>query len=299
MVMWRTLVAAIVVLCFISSISLFCAGCASGRPKKLLVSLRSEPDEADVVVTDEAGTEIFTGETPARISLQRGGKKYTVTVGKMGFADQAEIIDTNVDKTVFLVDINTTLKSLTDEQALLDVEKALELHPKSGLNFNYRGKIYQKLGKKQKALSDYRTACDLKYGLACDNYKAITGFYPGDIPKVVAQLLDESKSLFAKADWDGVIKKCSRVIELDGSNATAYTNRAGAYANKKMLDQASQDCETAIKISPDFALSYNNRGYVRELSGEEKQAVLDYETGCKMGLDLACQNAKRLSGTTK
>jgi tetratricopeptide (TPR) repeat protein len=189
-------------------------------------------------------------------------------------------------------------KGLTDH-ALRDIEIALGLQPRSASTFNSRGVIYQKLGKKQEALSDYRTACDLKYGLGCENYKAMAGFYPADIPKMIVQLLDESKELFGKADWDGVIGKCSQVIELAGSNATAYANRAGAYANKKMLYEASRDCEAAIKINPNFALSYNNRGYVRELSGWVKQAVLDYETACKMGLDFACRNVKRLSGTTK
>ena len=189
-------------------------------------------------------------------------------------------------------------KGLTDH-ALRDIEIALGLQPRSASTFNSRGVIYQKLGKKQEALSDYRAACDLKYGLGCENYKAMAGFYPADIPKMIVQLLDESKELFGKADWDGVIRKCSRVIELAGSNATAYANRAGAYANKKMLYEASRDCEAAIKIDPNFALSYNNRGYVRELSGWVKQAVLDYETACKMGLDFACRNVKRLSGTTK
>ena len=124
--------------------------------------------------------------------------------------------------------------------------------------------MYQKLGEKQKALSDYRRACDLKYGLGCENYKAMAGFYPADIPKMLVRMIDESKELFEKGDWDGVIRKCSQVIELDGSNVVAYANRAGAYANKKMLYEASRDCEAAIKISPRFALSYNNRGYVRE-----------------------------------
>ncbi len=189
-------------------------------------------------------------------------------------------------------------KGLTDH-ALQDIEEALRLQPGSASTFNDRGDMYQKLGEKQKALSDYRRACDLKYGPGCENYKTMAGFYPADMPKMLAQLVDESKELFEKADWDGVIRKCSRVIELDGSNAVAYANRAGAYANKKMLYEASRDCEAAIKISPRLALSYNNRGYVRELSGWVKEAVLDYETGCDMGLDLACRNAKRLSGAAK
>ena len=186
-------------------------------------------------------------------------------------------------------------KGLTD-RALQDIEKALRLQSGSPSAFNDRGVIYQTLGEKQKALSDYRRACDLKYEPGCESYKTLAGFYPADMRKMVVQLIDESKELFEKADWDGVIGKCSRVIELDGSNATAYANRAGAYANKHMLYQASSDCEAAIKINPNFALSYNNRGYVRERSGWVTQAVLDYETGCNMAWPLRAGTQKGYLG---
>ncbi len=144
-------------------------------------------------------------------------------------------------------------------------------------------------------MKDYRTACELGYSLACENYRSVTGYYLVEIPKIVNQLVDESSQSFQKAEWRAVIDKTTQALELGGPNAIAYSNRAGAYANLAMLKEASDDCDKAIKIDPDYALAYNNRGYVQERLGQRAKAQLDYEIACNLGLDLACNNFKRLS----
>jgi predicted Zn-dependent protease len=184
-------------------------------------------------------------------------------------------------------------------QAFQQFDKALQLDSKNPITLNNRGVVYQKQGNKEDALKDYKASCDSKYELACENYKKIAGFYPADIPKIVIKLIDESNECFQKADWDGVIMKTSEALKFDGSNVTAYVNRAGAYANKKMLKEATEDCDKAIRLNPDYGLAYNNRGYVYELLGQTKQAKLDYEIGCNLSIVRSCDNLKRLSQTDK
>lgn len=66
--------------------------CASivGKPVQT-IPITSEPTSADVVVTDEAGVEVFRGTTPASVTFEKstgkywGGKTYTVTFSKPGF----------------------------------------------------------------------------------------------------------------------------------------------------------------------------------------------------------------------
>ena len=59
------------------------------------VPISSTPSEAKVVITDEAGTEVFAGQTPTSVTLNKstgkywGKKSFTVTISKPGFKTQA------------------------------------------------------------------------------------------------------------------------------------------------------------------------------------------------------------------
>jgi hypothetical protein len=70
----------------------FGSGCASivhgGRER---VALNSEPADAEVVVVDEQGVEVFRGLTPATVKLKPGKayfkqKFYTITFAKPGYS---------------------------------------------------------------------------------------------------------------------------------------------------------------------------------------------------------------------
>ena len=115
-----------------------------------------------------------------------------------------------------------------------------------------------------------------------------------EVQAAVNQLVNKSEASFKQGDWDGTIAAASGAIALDPKNEVAFTNRAGAYANKGKLKEAMQDCNSAIGINPYFPLAYNNRGYALELSGQLPQAKLDYEMSCNMGNELGCANHKRL-----
>ena len=56
--------------------------------------INSQPSDASVVITDEKGTEVFRGTTPATVTLQKsdgtywGGKTHTVQLMKDGYQPQ-------------------------------------------------------------------------------------------------------------------------------------------------------------------------------------------------------------------
>lgn len=77
------------------AIGLVLGGCATiVGDNTQLVTLSSTPDAATVLVTDEKGATVFKGTTPTTVTLPKsdgsywGGKDYTVTFKKEGFADQ-------------------------------------------------------------------------------------------------------------------------------------------------------------------------------------------------------------------
>lgn len=70
-------------------------GCATiAGDKTQLLPIVSVPDEASVLVTDERGVNVFKGNTPTSVVLQKsdgsywGKKSYTVKISKPGYATQ-------------------------------------------------------------------------------------------------------------------------------------------------------------------------------------------------------------------
>lgn len=71
------------------------ASCATIVGNKThLMPINSTPDSADILITDEKGVEVFKGQTPTTVTLQKsdgsywGGKKYAVNISKDGFDPQ-------------------------------------------------------------------------------------------------------------------------------------------------------------------------------------------------------------------
>ena len=115
----------------------------------------------------------------------------------------------------------------------------------------------------------------------------------------VARLVNQSRDRFEDRDWDGAIRSATAAVTLDPENEVAYTNRAGAYAEKGLVREAIDDCNKALSINPYYALAFNNRGYAMERDGQMYQAIEDYDTSCRMGNELACKNLARVESSKK
>ena len=70
-------------------------GCATIiGDKTQLMPINSAPDSATILITDEKGTQVFRGQTPTSVTLQKsdgsywGGKDYTVRIPKEGYDAQ-------------------------------------------------------------------------------------------------------------------------------------------------------------------------------------------------------------------
>lgn len=120
-----------------------------------------------------------------------------------------------------------------------------------------------------------------------------------EVPLQVSRLVNQSRDSFEARDWDGAIRSATAALALDPENEVAYTNRAGAYAEKGLLEEAVNDCNKALSINPYYALAYNNRGFAVERAGQMHQAVADYAMSCRMGNELACKNLARVKSSQK
>ena len=150
------------------------------------------------------------------------------------------------------------------DQALADANKAIGMNPKKMSYYNNRGVVLEKAGALEKAQADYQDACRGGVETACKNFTRLAGFPLAEIPKMVKELLEESRACFNNGMMDKVIDLTSKAIKLDPKSDMAYATRGGAYANKGLFLQAIDDCSAAIRINPDCGLAFNNKGFAHE-----------------------------------
>ena len=95
------------VLCKTTSVlvaTMLLASCATivGQSVPETLNVRSAPDQATIVISDETGNKIFEGKTPTIVTLEKrkgyfSGKKYSVTISKEGYSSYMSTVDTRVN----------------------------------------------------------------------------------------------------------------------------------------------------------------------------------------------------------
>ncbi|HJV68399.1 hypothetical protein [Ideonella sp.] len=80
---------------FAVAVAIALSGCATimGQPTQTM-PISSTPSDAKVLIVDEAGAEVFAGQTPTSVTLNKstgrywGGKSFKVTISKPGYKTQ-------------------------------------------------------------------------------------------------------------------------------------------------------------------------------------------------------------------
>jgi tetratricopeptide (TPR) repeat protein len=103
---------------------------------------------------------------------------------------------------------------------------------------------------------------------------------------------EKSRLSVTSGEWAEGIGAASYAIAFNPGLASPYINRAWAYSEIGMHDQAIGDCNTALSIYSNSASAYNNRGLAYQKKGDLGQAISDYTQACNLGLAKACENLK-------
>ncbi len=85
-----------------ASILLISCATIMGKSGSETLNVRSTPDQATIVVTDESNTKIFEGKTPTTFPLEKkkgyfSGKKYVINIAKEGYSEHTVTVDTNAN----------------------------------------------------------------------------------------------------------------------------------------------------------------------------------------------------------
>jgi len=170
--------------------------------------------------------------------------------------------------------------------------KAISLDPQNKNALNNRGLCYFRSGNKEKAKDDFLNTCNGGLVVGCNNFKLVTGYLPSE---KIQYFLNKAEIAFNEKNWDQVIKDTSEIAD----DETALSIRGGAYAYKRLLNEAVNDCNAAIRKNPDLPLPYNNRAFAYELMGETADALLNYKFACNLKMNLACDNLQKLKSKLK
>lgn len=168
--------------------------------------------------------------------------------------------------------------------AMLDMDKAIELNPKDPNMFFSRGRIKAKMNEHEAAEQDFSLAITLNPGMinaylarsvekrALKKYESafrdifMAAKYDSANPKVYCSF---GNLFIAVKDYGNAVTAFTRAILLQHSYAEAYNNRA--YARVLLADYpgAINDCDSALKFmsKTPSAITYNNLGQAyRELN---------------------------------
>jgi tetratricopeptide (TPR) repeat protein len=149
-------------------------------------------------------------------------------------------------------------------EALLNVNKALELDPQYSAAYYLRGNIKDKFDDRHGAMKDYNTAIE-------KNPKFADAFFSRGNVKMKLQ------------DYYGAIADFSSAISINENYIEAYFNRGKAKQYLQAYEDAINDCSKIIQINPKNVDAYYMRGILRINFGDLKNGCLDLSKAGELG----------------
>jgi tetratricopeptide (TPR) repeat protein len=140
------------------------------------------------------------------------------------------------------------------EEALTEVNKAIEIHPKQPDSYVHRAVIYKKHGRFLQAIDNYEKALNLAPNKPEVHYD-------------LAQTLKELKL------YEAAIAEYNKAIELDPVMIEAYNNIGITYRDMRRYDRAVMYFEKVIEMDPKYIKAYNNLGASLGEDGKVDRAV--------------------------
>ncbi len=143
------------------------------------------------------------------------------------------------------------------DRALADLDKALELNPRSARALIVRASIYRVRSQLDRAIADYSAALS-------------------ETPNSPEALLGRADAYKMKKRLDLAIEDYTKLIQQRTELGDAYKGRAKAYREKGDLDNAGLDFSEAIKLAPRSSPLYVDRGFVHLEKNELDPAISDF-----------------------
>ena len=142
------------------------------------------------------------------------------------------------------------------DEALDDLNRAIELDPSRAWAIAYRGESYRLTGRYDEALDDLNRAIELD-------------------PSHAAVIASRGQTYQAMERYDEALAEYNRAVELDPSNAWAFISRGSIYEAMGRYVEALADNDRAIELDPSDGAVIASRGQTFRLAGRYDEALVD------------------------
>ncbi len=150
------------------------------------------------------------------------------------------------------------------EQAIQNLNHALQLNPKLSLAYSNRGAVYSNYFKEyQRAILEFDRSLELN-------------------PKNIFVYYNRGITYYLLKEYQRAIQNFDHALELDPKYTSVYFSRGNAYGRLKKYGRAIDDFNHVIELAPNFACAYNNRGNAYLGLGDIQQARADCSRSWKM-----------------
>lgn len=149
------------------------------------------------------------------------------------------------------------------DAALADLDKALQLNPKSAPVLIERASIYQARGDFDRAIADYDRALRFNQTLV-EAYAGRARAYQG------------------KGDLDRALANLDEAVRLDPASASLRVDRGAIYQAKGDHDLAIADYDAALERDPEMAGTHNSRGLAFLAKGDLDRALADFSAAIEL-----------------
>lgn len=184
--------------------------------------------------------------------------------------------------------------------ALVDLDKAIEIDPYTSQSFSFRGLLYFQKEEYNKALADFDEAIRLDPYFE-GNYinRGMVKYYLNDLRGAMADYdrvieMDEN-NLIARfnrgllraqvADNNRAIRDFDKVIELQPDNTIAYLNRSILNSEIGNLDGSLSDINVVLENHPEFFTGYYMRSQLKRELNDLRGAESDYNQARRLEAD--------------
>ena len=158
-------------------------------------------------------------------------------------------------------------------EALLNLNKALELDPNYSAAYLLRGNIKDNFDDRHGAMKDYNLAIE-------KNPKFADAYFARGNVKMKLQ------------DYYGAISDFTSCISFNENNIEAYFNRGKAKQFLQAYEDAINDCSKILQINPKNMDAYYMRGILRIEFGDMKNGCLDLSKAGELGDQKAYETIK-------
>ncbi len=149
------------------------------------------------------------------------------------------------------------------EQAIPDLDKAIQFDPKRATAYQNRGAAYNSLGQYERALKDLDTALKLD-------------------PRCAGAYCNRGVAHDGLKQYDQALLDLSEALRLRPRNPTILLNRAGLYAKLGMLDSAVRDYDEAVRIGGGSLAAYVGMAEAHARLGRRDRAIADYDRAVRL-----------------